>query len=202
MGSGSSRSGRSIWEHIPAFQTLQIAMIGLDYSGKTTALYRLKFNEFINSVPTIGFNVEKVKPSSGKAKGTTFTFWDVGGQDKLRPLWKSYTRGADGIVFVVDSCDIDKLEEAKTELTKLLKTQENQGTPLIVIANKQDLPAALNVKEVEARLGVADIVGPMQLWHVQPACAITGEGLFEGLDILYDMILKRKKIAKQQKKKR
>ncbi|XP_006811988.1 ADP-ribosylation factor-like protein 4C [Saccoglossus kowalevskii] len=202
MGSGSSRTRRSLLEHIPAFQSLQIVMLGLDDSGKTTALYRLKFNEFINSVPTIGFNVEKVKPSSGKAKGTNFTFWDVGGQDKIRPLWKSYTRGAEGIVFIVDSSDVDKLEEAKVELTKIIKMQDNQATPLLVIGNKQDLPAALSVSELEARLALPDIVGHMQLWHLQPACAITGEGLFEGLDILYEMIIKKKKSLKHQKKKR
>uniref|UniRef100_A0A8K9WPG4 Uncharacterized protein n=1 Tax=Oncorhynchus mykiss TaxID=8022 RepID=A0A8K9WPG4_ONCMY len=80
---------------------------------------------------------------NGTAKGISCHFWDVGGQEKLRPLWKSYSRGTDGIIYVVDSVDVDRLEEAKTELHKVTKFAENQGTPLLVIANKQDLPKSL-----------------------------------------------------------
>ncbi|PIK47214.1 putative ADP-ribosylation factor-like protein 4C-like [Apostichopus japonicus] len=65
--------------------THQIAVIGLDKSGKTTFLYRLHLNEFIHTVPTIGFNSEKIKSTSGKSKGQSFQFWDAGGQEKLRP---------------------------------------------------------------------------------------------------------------------
>lgn len=67
-------------------------MLGLDSAGKTTALYRLKFDQYLNTVPTIGFNCEKVQGMVGKAKGVQFLVWDVGGQEKLRPLWRSYTR--------------------------------------------------------------------------------------------------------------
>lgn len=67
-------------------------MLGLDSAGKTTALYRLKFDQYLNTVPTIGFNCEKVRGAVGKAKGAQFLVWDVGGQEKLRPLWRSYTR--------------------------------------------------------------------------------------------------------------
>ena len=67
-------------------------MIGLDGSGKTTILYRLKYGQYINTVPTIGFNCERVKGSLGGSKGATFLIWDVGGQEKIRPLWKTYTR--------------------------------------------------------------------------------------------------------------
>ena len=66
--------------------------------------------------------------------------WDVGGQEKLRPLWKPYTRATDGIIFVVDSCDSEeRLEEAKLELHRILRTPDNAGVPILVIANKQDI---------------------------------------------------------------
>uniref|UniRef100_A0A8C4IZ97 ADP-ribosylation factor-like protein 14 n=1 Tax=Dromaius novaehollandiae TaxID=8790 RepID=A0A8C4IZ97_DRONO len=133
----------NISSNISAFQSLHIVMLGLDSAGKTTVLYRLKFNEFVNTVPTIGFNTEKIRLSNGTAKGISCHFWDVGGQEKLRPLWKSYSRCTDGIIYVVDSVDVDRLEEAKTELHKVTKFAENQGTPLLVIANKQDLPKSL-----------------------------------------------------------
>ncbi|KAL1770833.1 ADP-ribosylation factor 4C [Sigmodon hispidus] len=189
----------NISSNISAFQSLHIVMLGLDSAGKTTVLYRLKFNEFVNTVPTIGFNTEKIKLSNGTAKGISCHFWDVGGQEKLRPLWKSYSRCTDGIIYVVDSVDVDRLEEAKTELHKVTKFAENQGTPLLVIANKQDLPKSLPVAEIEKQLALHELI-PATTYHVQPACAIIGEGLTEGMDKLYEMILKRRKSLKQKKK--
>lgn len=173
-----------------SFQSLHIVLLGLDSAGKTTVLYRLKFNEFVNTVPTIGFNSEKIRLSS--AKGLSVHFWDVGGQEKLRPLWKSYSRGADGIIYVVDSVDVERLEEARAELHKVTKLSENQGAPLLVIANKQDLPRSLPVSAVEKKLALHEL-GPHTCYHVQPACAIIGEGLHEGLEQLYNMIMKRRR---------
>ena len=74
--------------------------------------------------------------------------WDVGGQDRVRPLWKSYTRATDGMVFVVDSDDVDRMEECRVELARVVRTREAQGVPLLVIANKQDLPRARSAAEV------------------------------------------------------
>ncbi|XP_056293274.1 ADP-ribosylation factor-like protein 4C [Pseudoliparis swirei] len=194
----NAKMGNS-FSNISAFQSLHIVMLGLDSAGKTTVLYRLKFNEFVNTVPTIGFNTEKIKLSNGTAKGISCHFWDVGGQEKLRPLWKSYSRCTDGIIYVVDSVDVDRLEEAKTELHKVTKFAENQGTPLLVIANKQDLPKSLPVADIEKQLALHEL-SPSTAYHIQPACAIIGEGLHEGMDKLYEMILKRRKSLKQKKK--
>ena len=91
--------------------SVQIVMLGLESTGKTTLLYRLKFQQYTSAIPTIGFNCEKVEVTEGVAKGVTFTFWDIGGKDNMRPLWKSYIRSADGILFVVDSSDKDGVEE-------------------------------------------------------------------------------------------
>ena len=168
------------------------------------------------------FNCEKIRALSGRAKGTQFLVWDVGGQEKLRPLWKSYTRCTDAIVFVLDSVDVERMEEAKMELLRTAKSPDNTQVrslwqpsvpaflhsnhllvqvPILILANKQDLPGAKDPKEIEKHLGLHEL-GSQHLFHVQPACAITGEGLDEGLDILYDMIHKRKKISKQCKGKK
>ena len=53
---------------------LRILMLGIDAAGKTTILYKLKLGESLNSVPTIGFNVEEVK-----YKNLNFLIWDIGG---------------------------------------------------------------------------------------------------------------------------
>ncbi|KAH8418150.1 hypothetical protein KR009_001141 [Drosophila setifemur] len=299
----------NLLDSLPSQGTLHVVMLGLDSAGKTTALYRLKFDQYLNTVPTIGFNCEKVHGTIGKAKGVHFLVWDVGGQEKLRPLWRSYTRCTDGILFVIDSVDSERMEEAKMELMRTAKCPDNQGVPVLILANKQDLPNACSAKELEKLLGLnelrnmvpnvsfhrsststSSIIGcsvsnqcnkegflstennrsqlhkPMvhinpvlaqtvdkntslsgttmpeylyphsnkdlsrmdqninpdsnntlrnkkyigavsntvhlKGWYIQPTCAITGEGLQEGLDALYDMILRRRKINKSHKKKR
>ncbi|RZF44520.1 hypothetical protein LSTR_LSTR002293 [Laodelphax striatellus] len=205
MGASMGKNA-SLLDSLPVGQaTLHVVMLGLDSAGKTTALYRLKFDQYLNTVPTIGFNCEKVKGTTGKAKGISFLVWDVGGQEKLRPLWKSYTRCTDGIVFVIDSVDIERMEEAKMELQRTVRSPENAGVPILILANKQDLPGAKEPRELEKLLGLHELGGGSQgaghTWHVQPACAITGDGLHEGMEALYEMILKRRKLAKQCKKK-
>ncbi|XP_044736134.1 ADP-ribosylation factor-like protein 4C [Chrysoperla carnea] len=202
MGANMGKNS-SLLDALPSTQsTLHVVMLGLDSAGKTTALYRLKFDQYLNTVPTIGFNCEKVKGQVGKAKGVNFLVWDVGGQEKLRPLWKSYTRCTDGIVFVLDSVDIERIEEAKMELMRTVKSPDNAGVPILVLANKQDLPGAKEPRDLEKLLGLHELGGSTQhTWHVQPACAITGDGLHEGMEVLYEMILKRRKLAKMVKKK-
>ena len=103
--------------------------------------------------------------------------WDVGGHDKLRPLWRSYTRCTDGIIFVVDSTKIDRLEEAKLELLKICKTVNKQSQiPVLILANKQDLPVALELEKLENLLGLKEL-GSQVPWHLQPTCAVTGKSV-------------------------
>lgn len=201
MGNGLS-DHHSLFPCLQPFQAFHIVILGLDCAGKTTVLYRLRFNEFVNTVPTKGFNTEKIKVSLGCSRRTaSFHFWDVGGQEKLRPLWRSYTRCADGIVFVVDSVDAERIEEAKTELHKITRLAENQGVPVLVVANKQDLRNSLSLSEMESMLALSELSSATP-WHLQPACAIIGEGLQEGLEKLHSMIMKRRKTLRQLKKKR
>lgn len=179
---------------------VHVSMLGLDSAGKTTVLYRLKFDQYVNSVPTVGFNCEKVKGTVGKAKGICFVIWDVGGQDKVRPLWRTYTRSTDGIVFVVDSTDAERMEEAKVELLRVVRTPEASGVPVLVIANKQDMPSARDASTVEKEMNLHELVG--HLTCCLPACAVTGEGLEVALEQLYQMIQKQRKSLRQAKKKR
>ena len=103
-------------------------MVGLDAAGKTTILYKLKLGEIVTTIPTIGFNVETVE-----YKNINFTVWDVGGQDKIRPLWRHYFQNTQGLIFVVDSNDRDRAAEARDELHRML----NEDAVLLVFANKQ-----------------------------------------------------------------
>ena len=178
---------------------VHVVMLGLDSAGKSTVLYRLKFDQYVNTVPTVGFNCEKVKGTLGKAKGVSFMIWDVGGQDKVRPLWRSYTRSTDGIVFVLDSVDMERVEEARVELLRTARSSDVAGVPILVLANKQDLPGARGAAELETLLNLHEL-SATNLWKVQETCAVTGEGLDEALEHLYHMIVKRNKSLKHSKK--
>eukprot|EP00079_Xenopus_tropicalis_P018030 XP_004918748.1 PREDICTED: ADP-ribosylation factor [Xenopus tropicalis] len=160
----------------------RIIMLGLDAAGKTTVLYKLKFNETITTIPTIGFNVETVEPM----RNVSFTVWDVGGQGRIRALWKHYFTNTDGLVFVVDSADCERFQEARLELEAILDAEEMRGVPFVVMANKQDLPGARRPMEVAEELGLPKIQG--HPWHVQGCCAATGDGLVEGLEVFTNLV--------------
>jgi len=171
---------------------MRILMVGLDAAGKTTILYKLKLGEVVTTIPTIGFNVETVE-----YKNISFTVWDVGGQDKIRPLWRHYYQNTQGIIFVVDSNDRDRIDEsnssehsAKEELHRMLAEDELRDAILLVFCNKQDLPNAMSVAEVTERLGLNQIRN--RQWYIQATCATTGDGLYEGLDWLSNTLTKRK----------
>ncbi|XP_029997881.1 ADP-ribosylation factor-like protein 4D [Sphaeramia orbicularis] len=188
---------------LPSFQSLHIVVIGLDSAGKTSLLYRLKLREFVETIPTKGFNMERIKLPMGNSKTNTtmYQVWDVGGQEKLRPLWKSYTRRTDGLVFVVDAAETERIEEAKVELHRIARLAENQGVPMLVLANKQDLEGAMSATEVEKVLALHEL-SSSTLHHTQGCSALDGQGLQPGLEKLYEMILKRKKMLRHSKKKR
>jgi small GTP-binding protein len=84
-------------------------MLGLDAAGKTTILYKLKLGEHVTTIPTIGFNVEAIEH-----KGLNLHVWDIGGQERIRALWRHYYHNTQGLIFVVDSNDVTRVEEART----------------------------------------------------------------------------------------
>ena len=160
----------------------QILMVGLDAAGKTTVLYKLKMNETIATIPTIGFNVETVKP----VKNVSFTVWDVGGQDKIRPLWRHYFSGAQGLIYVVDSSDRSRFDEAKNELDWILDSDEMVGVPLVILANKQDLPRAATPSDLAMSLGLDKLRN--RKWHIQGTSALSGEGVLEAMQQLSTLV--------------
>ncbi|CAC5393738.1 ARF1_2 [Mytilus coruscus] len=159
-----------------------IVMLGLDASGKTTILYKIKLNETVKTIPTVGFNVETVGP----IKGINFTVWDIGGQEKIRRLWQHYLKSADGLIYVVDSNDKDRLCKAREELYGILNNENMRSVPVVVIANKQDLPDAMDLSTVADGLDLNRI--KQRQWKIQGACAKTGDGLFESMKAMSDLV--------------
>ncbi|KAI9322276.1 ADP-ribosylation factor family-domain-containing protein [Dichotomocladium elegans] len=156
---------------------MRILMLGLDAAGKTTILYKLKLKQSVTTIPTVGFNVESVT-----YKNVKFNVWDVGGQDKIRNLWRHYYTGTQGLIFVVDSQDRDRIDEARQELQRIISDREMKECLLLVFANKQDLPNAMSPTEVTEKLGLHKLRD--RTWFVHPSCATTGDGLVDGLNWL------------------
>jgi ADP-ribosylation factor protein 1 len=177
MGLGFAK----LFSQIFAKKEMRILMVGLDAAGKTTILYKLKLGEIVTTIPTIGFNVETVE-----YKNISFTVWDVGGQDKIRPLWKYYFQNTQGLIFVVDSNDRDRVFEAKDELHRILNEDDLRDAVLLVFANKQDLPNAMNAAEITDKLGLHSM--RQRHWYIQSTCATSGLGLYEGLQWLSNNI--------------
>jgi len=180
-----------LWARMFGKTEMRILMVGLDAAGKTTILYKLKLGEVVTTIPTIGFNVETVE-----YKNISFTVWDVGGQQKIRPLWRHYYQNTQGVIFVVDSNDRDRVDDskecedsAKEELSRMLAEDELRDAVLLVFANKQDLPNAMKVQEVTERLGLNKLRN--RQWYIQGTSAPTGDGLYEGLDWLSATLSKK-----------
>ncbi|XP_054906154.1 uncharacterized protein LOC129372724 [Poeciliopsis prolifica] len=128
---------------------VRILMVGLDAAGKTTLLYKLKLAEVVTTIPTLGFNVETVE-----YKNISFTVWDVGGQTIIRPLWRHYYTNTQGLIFVIDSSDSERIKEAADELHRQLEEDELRDAPVLVFANKQDLPRAMSVDDITQALSL------------------------------------------------
>ncbi|TMS09895.1 ADP-ribosylation factor-like protein 14 [Larimichthys crocea] len=165
---------------------VQVLLLGLDNAGKSTLLYKLKHNACVSTVPTIGFNVEMLDAKKNRKK-IALTVWDVGGQGKMREHWKSFHQDAAAVVFVVDSSDIDRLEEARRELENTLRSDQLRGRPLILLANKQDVNGALTVTEIKDRFNMKKI-GTTRDWFVQPCSASTGVGVEEAFRRVVQMV--------------
>ncbi|XP_060714749.1 ADP-ribosylation factor 4-like [Tachysurus vachellii] len=102
----------------PGKRQMRLLMVGLDSSGKTTVLYNLKLGEATATIPTNGFNVETVEH-----KNISFCVWDVGGQKAIRPLWRHHYESYPdtvGLIFVVDSSDRERIQEAALELQMMV----------------------------------------------------------------------------------
>ena len=118
----------------------------------------------VTTIPTIGFNVETVE-----YKNIKFTVWDVGGQDKIRPLWRHYYQNTEGVIFVVDSNDLERVDAARKELEQMLAEDSLKDACVLVFANKQDLPNAMEVSEMADKLGLGSMRN--RKWYIKGCCA-------------------------------
>tara|TARA_B100001123_G_scaffold444325_1_gene592826 strand:+ start:89 stop:640 length:552 start_codon:yes stop_codon:yes gene_type:complete len=182
MGSFLSKI-QELWS---STQKTKFVLIGLDSAGKTTLLYKLKLNENVSTIPTIGFNVEEVT-----YRNMSMTMWDIGGQTKIRQLWSHYYDNLDGIIFMIDSNDSSRMEEVQRELLYLNSEKRLRGVPILFYANKQDLPRAMLVHEIREKAKIHNIKD--RNWYIQGCSALRGDGVYEGMDWLYTEIKEKRK---------
>lgn len=156
-------------------------ILGIDKSGKTTLLEKLKtlYSDIEGLppdriVPTVGLNIGRVE-----AHKTKLIFWDLGGQLGLRSIWEKYYEEAHAVVYVVDSASRNRFEDTKSALEKVVRHPDLQGAPILVFANKQDLPNAVNAEELSRYLELKDQKS-VQL-RVQGISAYEGTGIQEGV---------------------
>eukprot|EP00697_Spironema_sp_BW2_P006018 gnl/Spiro4/18378_TR9836_c0_g2_i1.p1 gnl/Spiro4/18378_TR9836_c0_g2~~gnl/Spiro4/18378_TR9836_c0_g2_i1.p1 ORF type:complete len:293 (-),score=40.21 gnl/Spiro4/18378_TR9836_c0_g2_i1:120-998(-) len=154
---------------------IRALLLGLDASGKTTILYRLKLGEVVNACSTIGFNVETIV-----YRDVEITLWDVGGQERIRPLYRHYLENTHLMIWVIDCADRDRFDQVHNWFMQSLEQEEIASAPILVLANKQDLPGAMSVADVTERLGLRSLTE--RKWHVMGTTGTTGAGLLEGLD--------------------
>lgn len=161
----------------------KIIIVGLDNAGKTTILYQFLMNEVVHTSPTIGSNVEEVV-----WKNIHFLMWDIGGQETLRSAWSTYYTHAQFVILVVDSTDRERLPIIKAELYQALAHEDLNKSSLLVFANKQDIKNSMTAAEISQQLNLTSI--KEHPWHIQACCALTGEGLYQGLEWIVSNIKK------------
>jgi ADP-ribosylation factor protein 1 len=168
----ANRKKASVWNF--AKRDYYILLIGLDQSGKTTILYDAKAgrHELVYSIPTIGFNMEEVIILE-----QPFAIWDVGGLAPIRHTWTHYMPNAQGLIWVVDSSDGDRMREARAELHRVLRDENLRTRKLLVLANKQDLPGAWDARAVANyfQLHSPEFMNEWE-WYVQPCSVMTASG--------------------------
>lgn len=147
----------------------------------------MKLGEVVTTIPTIGFNVETVTHN-----GVNFTIWDVGGCDKIRPLWRHYFQNTQLAVFIVDSTDRDRIDEAAEEFYRLKSEQELLATEFLIFANKQDLSNVMTADDIATKFKVSRDM-------VFPCCAVTGDGLNEAFDYAVRVLTTKPKATVEAK---
>lgn len=109
-------------------------------------------------------------------------------------MYRHYFDNTDGLIFVVDSSDSERFIEARDELFNIITSENMSSVPVVIIANKSDLPTAAKPNQLIEKLSLHSL--PRRKWYIQSACATTGDGIVEALQQLATMIKDNKRANK------
>lgn len=159
-------------------------MLALDASGRTTMLYKWKLGEVVTTIPTIGFNVETIN-----YRDLDLTVWDVGGCDKIRPLWRHYFQNTHILIWFQSLTDWDRLDEATEELRKALREDELKGIPCAVFFTKFDVPGIHSPEEFMERMNLKELLKTRE-WAYVVTSSKDNDSLHQALDCVYRLVKK------------
>lgn len=169
--------------HKPKNRSKRAVIFGLDGAGKTSILFRLKFDDQAKPKPTIGVNISHMS-----IKGVPLTIWDVGGSKMIRQLWRHHYADLEGLIFVIDSTNTERFTEAKQCLFGVAQRTSSSRAPILIYANKQDQPGASSIRDI---IDAFDLCLIKRDWCIVGSSAWTGEGLDEGLEWLPSRMSKK-----------
>ncbi|XP_067116420.1 ADP-ribosylation factor-like protein 13B isoform X2 [Osmerus mordax] len=149
-----------------------LVMVGLDNAGKTATVRGIQGESPEDVAPTVGFS--KVDLKQGKFEVTIF---DLGGGKRIRGIWKNYYSESYGVVFVVDSSDVQRIQETRDTMAEVLRHPRIAGKPVLVLANKQDREGALAEADIIENLSLEKLVNENKcLCQIEPCSAVLGYG--------------------------
>ena len=161
-----------------------VLIVGNECSGKSSILYRLITGDFVDSFGTTSFNHEIYN-----YKNIEFSFLDSGGRYNLPTLWPHYASITDSIIFVFDISERNPEEilKAKMSLHKTISGElKRQNLPLLIFASKKD-KEIISVEEIPDLLDLNSLKGIK--WNCISCSAKNGEGIFEGIEWLYQHVI-------------
>ncbi|XP_077243911.1 uncharacterized protein LOC143884299 [Tasmannia lanceolata] len=182
-----------LWKYIFSKTEFHVLILGIDKAGKTTLLEKLKalYSNLEGLppdriVPTVGLNIGRIEASK-----TKLVFWDLGGQVGLRTIWEKYYDESHAIIYVIDATCPSRFEDSKSALEKLLRHEDLQGAPLLILANKQDLAGAVSAEELARYLDLKEL--DERLYMFEAVSAYDGMGIKEGIEWLVDVMERSKR---------
>lgn len=141
-----------------------------------------KHGEISTMMPTIGIDFEKLTINE-----TSLLVWSIGGRSGYRPLLSRNYKRMLAFIFVVDSNDHERIDEARDKLHELVNDENFQEKPILIFANKQDLPNAMDCDQLQNKLHLEKLNKNIK-WHIQSASAIQNQGLHQGFEWLMNVI--------------
>ncbi|KAK8916110.1 hypothetical protein KSP39_PZI022291 [Platanthera zijinensis] len=182
-----------LWKYVFSKIEFHVLILGVHKAGKTSLLEKLKAI-YLNSeglppdriVPTVGLNIGRIEVSNAK-----LVLWDLGGQVGLRTIWEKYYEEAHAIVYMIDASCPSSFEDSKSALEKVLRHDDSRGAPLLILANKQDLPDAVSSEELARYLDLKEL--GERLYLFEAVSAHDGMGIKYAIEWLVDAMERSKR---------